>query len=288
MSLAERHDGIIVNADAMQVYRDLRILTARPDAADEARVPHALFGTVDAAEPHSVALWLDDAAAALAAARATGRRPIVVGGTGLYLAALTEGLSPIPPVPAGIRQAWRARQAEASPQALHAELARRDPEMAARLRPSDPQRVIRALEVIDATGRSLADWQRERSAPLIAPGEAVRIVLAPPRAALREAIAIRFERMMEEGAVEEAARLAARGLDPALPAMKAIGVRPLAAHAAGELDRSEAVARAVTESRQYAKRQETWFRHRFRDWPRAENAMAALPELAAALTGAGE
>lgn len=283
MSLAERHDGVIVNADAMQVYRDLRVLTARPDAADEARVPHTLFGTIDAAEPHSVALWLEDAAAALADARATGRRPVFVGGTGLYLAALTEGLSPIPPVPAEIREVWRARQAEEPAEALHAELARRDAEMAARLRPSDPQRVVRALEVQEATGRSLADWQRERSTPLVPPGEAVRLVLAPPRAALRHAIAVRFEAMMEAGAVEEAARLAARGLDPALPAMKAIGVAPLAALAAGRLDRAAAVAQAITESRQYAKRQETWFRHRFADWPRAESPADGLSKLAASL-----
>lgn len=260
----------------MQVYRDLRVLTARPSPQEEARAPHVLFGTVDAAEAFSVAAWLAEAEAAILAARREGRLPIVTGGTGLYLAALTEGLAPIPPVPPAVRKGWRARQASEPSEALHAELARRDPEMAKRLRPSDPQRVVRALEVIDATGRSLADWQRGRSRPLVPPGEGVRLVLAPPRERLRSAIARRFDEMMDEGAVEEVRALMARGLDPGLPAMKAIGVRPLAAFVAGTLDRSAAIAQAVTESRQYAKRQETWFRHRFADWPRTASVSDAV------------
>ena len=260
---------MIVNADAMQVYRDLAILTARPNAADEAAVPHLLYGTVDAAEAHSVAAWLESAREALARAAAEGRRPIVVGGTGLYLAALTEGLSAIPPVPEPVRAHWRARQAAEPAEALHAALARADPGMAARLRPSDPQRIVRALEVMEATGRSLADWQGERTPPLIEPGrDVLRVVVAPPRPLLRERIARRFDQMVAAGAVEEAAALAARGLDPALPAMKAIGVRLLAAYAAGEIDLPAAVSRAVTDTRQYAKRQETWFRNQFADWQR--------------------
>lgn len=282
MRLAAERGGVVINADAMQVYRDLRVLTARPAPADEAAVPHRLFGHVDAALAHSVAAWLADAAEALAAVREAGLPAIVVGGTGLYLAALTEGIAPVPPVPEAVRAHWRERRETESSEALHAALAVRDPEMAARLRPTDPQRVLRALEVIDGTGRSLAEWQAERGEPLVPPETATRVVLAPPRGHLRETIARRFRTMMEEGAVEEAAALAARGLSPDLPAMKAIGVRPLAAYAAGELDRSAAVERAVTESRQYAKRQETWFRHRFADWDRAPDASAAAELLRSA------
>ncbi|MCF3933809.1 tRNA (adenosine(37)-N6)-dimethylallyltransferase MiaA [Acuticoccus sp. M5D2P5] len=279
VALAEACGGTVINADAMQVYRDLAVVTARPSPADEAAVPHTLFGHVDGAEAHSVAAWLSGAEAAIAAARAAGRPPVVVGGTGLYLAALTEGLSPIPPVPDAVRDHWRARQGAEDPAALHAELARRDAAMAARLRPSDPQRIVRALEVIDATGRSLADWQAERSTPILPAAGTTAIVIAPERAALRAQIAERFDAMMTEGAREEVAALARRGLDPALPVMKAIGVPPLMALERGEIAEAEAVARAITESRQYAKRQETWFRHRFPDWrrfPTADEAIAAL------------
>lgn len=267
MRLAAERGGVVVNADAMQVYRDLSVITARPSPADEAAVPHALYGTVDAACAHSVARWLDDAAAAIADARAAGRVPVVVGGTGLYLAALTEGLSPVPPVPAAVREHWRARQQHESAPALHAELARRDPQMAARLRPSDPQRIVRALEVVDATGRSLADWQRRRGEPVLPLGPGVEAIrLAPERGRLRAAIATRFEAMMDAGAMDEVRALAARGLDPALPAMRALGVTPLMAHAAGALSREVAVSRAVTQTRQYAKRQDTWMRNRFARW----------------------
>ncbi len=259
--------GTVINADAMQVYRDLSILTARPSADDEAAVPHALYGHVDAATPYSVAAFLADAAAAIAAARGSGRVPVIVGGTGLYLAALTEGLSAVPEIPPDIRARWRARAGEAD---LHATLARRDPVMAARLRPTDPQRIVRALEVIDATGRSLADFQAERSPPVLPLADAEAMVLAPDRAVLRERIARRLQVMMAAGAVEEAARLAARGLPTDLPAMKAIGLAPLAAHAAGRLSREEALAAAVTETRQLAKRQETFFRGRLAGWPRVE------------------
>lgn len=249
----------------MQVYRNLRILTARPTPEDEAAVPHALYGHVDAAVPYSVAAFLTEAAAAIGAARRVGRVPVVVGGTGLYLAALTEGLSEVPPIRDTVRAYWRA---QADDPGLHATLARRDPVMAARLRPSDPQRIVRALEVLEATGRSLAEWQRERPPPVLPLAQAEALVIAPDRMALRERIARRFEAMMEAGAVEEAARLAARALPPDVPAMKAIGVAPLAAHAAGALSREDAVAAAVTESRRYAKRQETFFRHRLAGWRR--------------------
>lgn len=274
--MAERVGGTVVNADAMQVYRDLSIISARPTAEDEARVPHALYGHIDATTPYSVAAWLRDAARAIADARAAGRVPVIVGGTGLYLAALTEGLSHIPNIPADIRAHWRTEQDRIAPAELHAALQARDPQMAARLRPTDPQRIVRALEVIDATGRSLARWQEEREPPLLPLGPSVvALRLAPERASLRAAIARRFEMMMEEGALEEAARLAARKLDPALPAMKAIGVPPLIAHARGDLTRREAVDRAVTESRQFAKRQDTWLRGRLRHWPSAPPEAAA-------------
>ncbi|WP_245943799.1 tRNA (adenosine(37)-N6)-dimethylallyltransferase MiaA [Acuticoccus kandeliae] len=288
MEIALAHNGVVINADAMQVYRDLAIVTARPSAADMETVPHALFGHVDGSIAFSVAAWLDDAAAAIARARGEGKLPILVGGTGLYLAALTEGLSAIPPVPEAVRAHWRARQADEPAPALHAELARRDPDMAARLRPSDPQRIVRALEVIDATGRSLAQWQGERTAPHLPLGPGtVGLVLTPERALLRRRIAERFDLMMEEGAGDEVAALAARDLDPSLPIMKAIGVPPLLALSRGEIDEAAAVARAVTDSRQYAKRQDTWFRHRFADWSRHASADSAAAHLAARWAEAG-
>ncbi|WP_226583374.1 tRNA (adenosine(37)-N6)-dimethylallyltransferase MiaA [Acuticoccus sediminis] len=278
LALAERLGGAIVNADSMQVYRDLRVLTARPSAADEALAPHHLYGHVDAAEAMSVARWLDGVRAALSEVRAAGRVPIVVGGTGLYLAALTEGLSSMPDIPQAVRQRWREAQAREPSEALHAALAVRDPAMAARLRPSDPQRIVRALEVIEATGRSLGEWQGEREPPLLPVGPGVAaIVVSPPREILRERIALRFEAMLEECAVDEAVGLLARGLDPALPAMKAIGVAPLSAYAAGRTGRAEAVAEAVRQTRQYAKRQDTWFRHRFAGWQRL--APGEIPDL---------
>lgn len=262
----------------MQVYADLSVLTARPTAADEATVPHALYGHVDAAQAHSVAAWLDEAAAAIADVRAAGRLPIVVGGSGLYLAALTEGLSPVPPVPAEVRARWRARSD--APAALHAELATRDPVMAARLRLSDPQRIVRALEVIDGTGRSLADWQNARSAPVLPLGpEVIAVAVVPNRGVVRTRIAERVLAMMAAGAVDEAAALVARGLPEQLPAMKAIGVVPLAAHAAGRLTRSAAIEQVVTDTRQYAKRQETWIRQRFSDWPRVVSAQDVADDL---------
>ncbi len=279
MRLAERLGGTIVNADSMQVYRDLRVLTARPGAADEAALPHRLYGHVDGAAAYSVARWLGEAADAIAAVRAEGRVPIVVGGTGLYLAALTQGLSTMPPVPDEVRTRWRAAQATHDAPALHAMLVARDPEMAARLRPSDPQRIVRALEVVDATGRSLAAWQAQKSPPVlpVRPGVPAYVV-APPRDLLRRRIAERFALMVEEGGAGEAAALAARALDPALPVMKAIGVAELAAAARGEMSLEAAAAAAVTATRQYAKRQDTWFRHRFAGWQRlAPGEMPALP-----------
>lgn len=268
-ALARREGGVVVNADSIQVYRDLRILTARPSEADEAAVPHRLYGHVGAGEGYTVARWLGDVRTVLDDLSADGRPAILVGGTGLYFTALTEGLSAIPAVPAALRAELRAAAADRGPEAIHEELARLDPAMAARLAPTDAQRVLRALEVIRATGRSLAAFHAEREPPLVeAPDE--RIVIAPDRQMLRARIADRFGHMVEDGGLEEARRFAALGLDPALPAMKAIGVPEMVAAATGRRPVEEAVDAAITATRQYAKRQETWFRNQFPDWRRVE------------------
>lgn len=261
----------------MQVYRDLRVLTARPSVADEAALPHAIYGSVDGAVAHSVAGWLADVSTALADAASAGRVPILVGGTGLYLSSVLEGLSPIPDVPAAVRERWRT--AGLSGPELHAALAVRDAAMAARLNPSDPQRLVRALEVVDGTGRSLSEWQRTRAAPLLTAERCARIVLEPPRSVVRARIAKRFERMLADGALAEVERLITRRLDTALPVMKAIGVRPLGEALAGARTVADAADEAVVQSRQYAKRQSTWFRNRLADWPRAgteDEAFAAI------------
>ena len=264
MRLAGERGGTVVCADSMQVYEGLRIVTARPDGADEARVPHALYGAVDPSRRFSVGDWLRSLDALDAP------RPwIVTGGTGLYFSALERGLADVPAVPGDVRGALEARLAAEGAPALHLELAAVDPVGAGRLDPADGQRVARALGVLKATGRPLREWHdgRERAV------DAHRIVLEPPRPALRERIARRFEAMMGEGAVEEVHALLARDLDPSLPAMKAIGVREIAAMLRGELTKSEATSRAIAATRQYAKRQSTWFRNQFSpDWRRIASA----------------
>ncbi|WP_408022676.1 tRNA (adenosine(37)-N6)-dimethylallyltransferase MiaA [Stappia albiluteola] len=270
LALAERLSGTVVNADSMQIYRDLRVLTARPSAEEEARAPHRLYGHVDAAEPYSVARWLDEVRPVLSGLGEAGRVAIVAGGTGLYFKALTEGLSQVPEIDPQVRAHWRQKGAELTAEMLHRELAARDPVMAGRLRPSDTQRLVRALEVIEATGRSLAEWQGDRTPPLVEPSNALKLVLSPQRDWLHERIVRRFRQMAEKGGMEEAARLVARDLDPSLPAMKAIGLRELAAASAGDLDLEEAVERASIETRRYAKRQQTFYRGQFPDWPRAD------------------
>jgi len=270
LDLAERFGGAVVNADSMQIYDGLRILTARPSPAEEARAPHRLYGHVDPSRAFSVADWLRDAEGVLAEIRAAGRVPIFVGGTGLYFEALTRGLAPVPEIPAEVRAHWRGEADRIGAAGLFAELARRDPAMAERLGPSDTQRLTRALEVIAATGRSLADWQAAaHSVPLVAADAAVRIVLEPERAVLHRRIAERFAAMVAQGAVEEAAAFVARGLAPDLPAMRAIGVAALADVAAGRTSLAAGLERGVVETRQYAKRQSTWFRGRMADWLRA-------------------
>ena len=260
LALAEHIGGVVINADSMQVYREAPILTAQPSAADQARVPHLLYGHVAASEVYSVGRWRDDAAVALEQARAMNKTPIFVGGTGLYFMALTDGLAAIPAIPDDIRDTARALLADIGIEQLHARLAARDPLTASRLRATDPQRVLRAYEVFEATGRPLAEWQGEPAAPLLKNQRIAAFVLDPPRPALRANIAARFEQMVDAGGLDEARALA--GLDPALPAAKLLGLRPLQALAAGAMGRAEALALSVTATRQFAKRQMTWFRHR--------------------------
>ena len=255
LALAEALGGVVINADAMQLYRELRIVTARPTATEEARVPHRLYGIRPAAEAGSVAWWREQALRTMAEAAL----PILCGGSGLYLAALTEGLAPIPDPGAAARAEARRRLAEQGPAALHAALAAVDPATASRLRPSDSQRVARAWEVWAGTGSGLAVWQAERGTP--APYRFAAIRIDPPRAALRAAIAGRFAAMLAAGAVAEVAALLALGLDPALPAMRAHGVPELAAYLHGEIDLAEAARRVELVTGQYAKRQTTWLRH---------------------------
>lgn len=266
LDIARRTGGTIINADAMQVYRELRVLTARPSAAEEAAAPHRLYGHVPGQTAYSAARFAAEAGAAIRDAQAAGSLPIVVGGTGLYFKALLEGLSPIPAIPEEIRSRWRARASEEGAAALHAVLAERDPEMAARLRPTDPQRIVRALEVLEATGLSLARWQEKPGEPLAERAEGRAFVVAPEREELRARIDARFEAMLAEGAVGEVEALAALGLDPALPIMRVLGVAPLAGFLAGKLSIAEASEVAKAETRQYAKRQVTWLNRNMITW----------------------
>jgi tRNA dimethylallyltransferase len=266
LRLAEDLGGTIVNADSMQVYRDLRIITARPTPQDEARVPHLLYGHVDAVESYSVGRWCVDAGAALAAVERAGRLPIVVGGTGLYFKALTRGLAAVPPIPAAIRSAVRARLKVEGVAPLYAELRDRDPAAAGRLMPGDRARISRALEVVLATGRPLAQWQADGMKPALDPDRAVKIFLDVDRTELYRRIDARFDAMLAAGALEEVRALGRRGLDAALPAMKAHGVPRLLRHLAGETDLATAVAEAKRDTRRYTKRQATWFRHQLPDW----------------------
>ncbi len=260
LSLAERFGGTIINADAMQCYRELRILTARPTHADEARVPHRLYGTRAAVDPGTAASWRREAAAAIDEAHAAGRLPILCGGTFLYIQALTKGLAAIPAPGQPARDDARHCIATEGAPSLHARLAAVDPETAATLRPSDAQRVARAWEVWRGTGRGLLAWRREPGLPP-APCRFAAVMIRPPHATLRAAIERRMDAMLDAGALDEVASLIALGLDPSLPAMRAHGVPELASHLAGDLSRREARDRTVTAIVRYTRRQETWLRH---------------------------
>jgi tRNA dimethylallyltransferase len=266
LTLAEELGGTVINADSMQVYRDLRVITARPTLGEEARAPHRLYGHVDAAENYSVGRWCVDVSTALADAERAGRLPIVVGGTGLYFKTLTKGLAAIPAIPAEIRAAVRGRLTAEGVAPLYAELAARDPETARRLMPADRSRITRALEVVLATGRSLADWHGDGMKPVVDPAGAVRIFLDVERAELYRRIDARFDAMLAAGALEEVRALAGRHLDPTLPAMKAHGVPWLIRHLGGDLGLDEAAEEGKRDTRRYTKRQATWFRHQLPDW----------------------
>jgi tRNA dimethylallyltransferase len=261
LELAQKAGGVVINTDSMQVYRDLRIITARPTPAEEADVPHRLYGHVDASVNFSAGAWVTDAAKVLADVRAQGRLPIFAGGSGLYFKALTRGLSAVPPIADEVREDVRARLERYGVEALHAELAVRDPASAERLKPRDRTRIARALEVVEATGRSLTDWHRQGLPPLLPPGEFSALFIAPDRDQLYARIDARFDAMLERGALEEVAALASRNLDPLLPAMKAHGVPALIRHLKGEITREVAAEAGRADTRHYAKRQFTWFRH---------------------------
>jgi len=269
LKVADRLGGAVVNTDSMQVYRDLAIITARPGAEDTARVPHRLYGHVDAAENYSAGRFVDDARTVVSELGTRGRVPVFTGGTGLYFKALTEGLAAIPPIPAQVRENVREMLAAHGPQALHEHLRRRDPEAAARLNPADRTRIARALEVVLATGRSITAWRHQGLPPLLDPARTARVFLSPDRAVLYRRIDARFDAMLSLGALEEVRRLGARRLDPLLPAMKAHGVPWLIRHLDGGMPLVEAAREAKKDTRHYAKRQFTWFRHQLGDWPQA-------------------
>lgn len=264
-------NAVVINADASQVYADLAILSARPTEEEMRGVPHRLFGHIDGAEAYNAARWAGDAAAAIAEAHAAGALPILVGGTGLYLNTLLFGIAPVPEIAPAIRAAVRAMAVADA----HAALARHDPAAAARLHPADTTRVARALEVVQSTGRPLADWQAAREGGIAGDIALAPMILLPPRDWLRTRCDTRLETMFADGAIEEAAALLARDLDLDLPAMRAIGVPQIARHLAGEIDRAGALDLAQAATRQYAKRQFTWFRHQPpADWPRHEESLS--------------
>jgi tRNA dimethylallyltransferase len=264
--LARERGGIVVNADSMQVYRELRILTARPTEDEEALVPHRLYGIRPGSDPYSVAAWLADLRPLVEEARSDGPPLVITGGTGLYFRGLLEGLSPVPEIPEDIRAFWRAEAAEKGCAALYSVLRARDPVMASRLQATDPQRIVRALEVLDATGRSLLEWQGVAGEPLILEEEAERLYVCPPRSELYRRCDARLDQMARMGVLEEVERLRRLALSPALPIMRTVGLRPFKAFLDGTLDWEAALGRVKTETRQYAKRQLTWARRNMITW----------------------
>nr|AOO89638.1 tRNA delta(2)-isopentenylpyrophosphate transferase [Rhizobium leguminosarum bv. trifolii] len=269
VELAKRHDGVVVNADSMQVYDTLRVLTARPSEEEMQGVPHHLYGHVPAGAAYSTGGWLRDVSALLPTLRAAGRLPVFVGGTGLYFKALTGGLSDMPEIPEALRKALRSRLLEEGPDGLYAELAVADPAMAASLNLQDGQRIVRALEVMKATGRSIADFQGQSGPVIIDAAHARKIVVLPDRAVLHQRINGRFEKMLQQGAEDEVRALLALDLPAEAPVMKAIGVSQITAMVKGEMTRDEVLERGAAVTRQYAKRQMTWFRNQMDDsWER--------------------
>ena len=269
LRLAQEIGAEIVNGDALQLYADLRLLTARPSVEEEAQAPHHLFGTVDAADGWSVGRWQRAATSVLGDIAERGRPAVVVGGTGLYFRALTHGLADVPQTPAEVRRASAADFDALGEAAFRDRLAQVDPAAEARISPADRQRLSRAWEVYAATGTSLSDWQA-RTDPALEPASWNAVALEPPRQALYDRCDVRLENMIDQGALDEVAALAARRLDPALPAMKAVGYRELAAYLRGETSLAEGLEAAQRETRRYAKRQSTWLRGQMADWPRIE------------------
>ncbi|MFK3692958.1 tRNA (adenosine(37)-N6)-dimethylallyltransferase MiaA [Agrobacterium tumefaciens] len=271
LRLARERDGVVINADSMQVYDTLRVLTARPSEEEMEGVPHLLYGHVPASSLYSTGEWLRDIIALLADLRGQGRFPVIVGGTGLYFKALTGGLSDMPAVPDDIREGLRARLIEEGAAKLHAELVSRDPPMAQTLQPGDGQRIVRALEVLEATGKSIRDFQQAKGPLIVDPERAQKFVVLPERSVLHDRINRRFETMMQSGAVEEVEALLALDLAPDATAMKAIGVSQVADMLAGRVGEAEVIERSAAATRQYAKRQMTWFRNQMGDdWTRIQ------------------
>lgn len=269
--LAREHGGVVVNADSMQVYDTLNILTARPQPEDMGGIDHRLYGHVPAGAAYSTGDWQREATGLVAELRARGKLPVFVGGTGLYFRALTGGLADMPVIPDDVRERVRGRLAAEGAEALHRDLTERDPQTAARLKPGDGQRILRALEVLEATGRSISTFQAAAGPAVIDPERAEKIVVLPDRAVLAGRINRRFAAMLRSGAVEEVKALLALGLSPAMPVMKAIGVPQIAAMLAGEMSEAEVIERGAAATRQYAKRQMTWFRNQLDDgWQRID------------------
>lgn len=270
IKLAQENDAVIINTDSMQVYSDLRILTARPDDQELASAPHFLFGHVEGCEPYSVGGWLSDVSQLLDLDEIASGTVIFVGGTGLYFNALLKGLSPVPDIKPEVHDKWRELASKHSAEILYSHLSALDPEMAAQLSPSDVQRITRALEVIESTGFSLSYWQEKESKPVLAPNANIRkILLMPERFLLHERINMRFDQMVEEGALQEVEALLAKGLPETASVMKAIGVPQFSAYLRGEIIMDEAIEKTKAATRQYAKRQCTWFNNSFDDgWER--------------------
>ncbi|MCY1669185.1 tRNA (adenosine(37)-N6)-dimethylallyltransferase MiaA [Rhizobium sp. SL86] len=276
LELADRHGGVVVNADSMQVYDTLRVLTARPSETEMAGIPHRLYGHVPATTAYSTGDWLRDVETLLATLREEGRLPVFVGGTGLYFKALTGGLSDMPTIPDELRERLRQRLIEEGPAPLHRELAVRDPVSAGRLQQSDGQRIVRALEVVEATGQSIVTYQERRGPILVDPDRAEKIVVLPDRALLHRRIDRRFEIMLETGAIDEVRALQALSPSPDMPVMKAIGVAEISALLRGEMTPAAVIERGSALTRQYAKRQMTWFRNQMDESWRRHDPLAAV------------